>query len=118
MPRPRKRHVQTELQFARRGGERKGAGRPPRGPCSSERHETRPELRSYEPVHVVLRTVAEVGYLRRRDVYDAIRAALRVTLPRETFRIVHLSIQGTHVHLLVEADDRQALARGMQGFQI
>jgi hypothetical protein len=31
---------------------------------------------------------------------------------------VHVSIQRTHVHLLVEADDKDALASGMQGFQI
>jgi hypothetical protein len=29
-----------------------------------------------------------------------------------------MSIQGNHIHLIVEADDRSALARGMQGFQI
>jgi hypothetical protein len=34
------------------------------------------------------------------------------------FRIVHISIQRTHVHMLVEADNKQALARGMQSFQI
>jgi hypothetical protein len=31
---------------------------------------------------------------------------------------VHLSLQQNHVHLIVEAADRMALARGMQGFQI
>src|SRR4029078_7623293 len=30
----------------------------------------------------------------------------------------HISIQGNHLHLLVEADDKIALARGMQGFSI
>jgi hypothetical protein len=33
-------------------------------------------------------------------------------------RVVHVSIQRRHVHLLVEADDERRLARGMQGFQI
>jgi hypothetical protein len=31
---------------------------------------------------------------------------------------VHLSIQRTHVHMLVEADDKAALSAGMHGFQI
>jgi REP element-mobilizing transposase RayT len=62
--------------------------------------------------------VAAVGNLRRRCVYQAIREATVTTAPREDFRIVQLSIQRTHVHLLVEADDKHALARGMQGFQI
>jgi REP-associated tyrosine transposase len=40
------------------------------------------------------------------------------TARREDFRIVQLSIQHNHVHLIVEADDKRALASGMQGFQI
>jgi putative transposase len=67
---------------------------------------------------VVLRVVSAVGSLRRRCVYQAVREATLTTARREDFRIVHLSIQRTHVHLLVEADDKKALARGMQGFQI
>jgi REP element-mobilizing transposase RayT len=70
------------------------------------------------PVHVVLRVVPAVGSLRRRRVYQAIRQATLTAARRESFRIVHLSIQRTHVHLLVEADHKAALARGMQGFQI
>ena len=31
---------------------------------------------------------------------------------------MHISLQRTHVHMLVEAEARAALARGMQGFQI
>ena len=44
--------------------------------------------------------------------------ALLTSLARDDFRVVHVSIQATHVHAIVEADDRVALARGMQGFQI
>jgi REP element-mobilizing transposase RayT len=51
-------------------------------------------------------------------VYHAIRKATRTTARRQDFRIVHLSIQHDHVHLLVEANDKAALASGMQGFQI
>jgi len=66
----------------------------------------------------VLRAIRAVGNLRRRCVYHAIRKATRTTARREDFRIVHLSIQHDHVHLLVEANDKAALASGMQGFQI
>jgi REP element-mobilizing transposase RayT len=69
-------------------------------------------------VHVVLRVIGAVGNLRRRFTYRAIREATLTTARREDFRIVHVSIQRTHVHLLVEADDKKALASGMQGFQI
>ena len=34
------------------------------------------------------------------------------------FRICHLSVQRTHLHLLVEADHVKALSSGMGGFQI
>ena len=33
-------------------------------------------------------------------------------------RVVHLSIQGNHIHLIVEAANAERLARGMQGLQI
>src|SRR4051812_6466702 len=102
----------------KRGGKRPGAGRPPKGERAGERHERRPFHDASQPVHVVLRTVKAVGSLRRRQTYHAIRRATQVAARREDFRIVHLSIQRTHVHLLVEAKSMVALASGMQGFQI
>jgi REP element-mobilizing transposase RayT len=103
----------------KRGGKRRGAGRrPPRGKRASEPHKQRPFLHARHPVHVVLRTVRAVGELRRRRVWQAIREATLTTALREDFRIVHVSLQSTHVHLIVEAADKAALARGMQGFQI
>ncbi|HEY5936335.1 MAG TPA: transposase [Kofleriaceae bacterium] len=120
MARPRKRHVQQEMRFGdRRGGKRRRkGGRPRKGLRSSERHEKREAFRKDEPLHVVIRATAEVGELRRRHAYRAVRRALVTTFSRENFRIVHVSIQDTHVHLLVEAQHRMALARGMQAFQI
>jgi len=81
-------------------------------------HKARPFLHARYPVHVVLRVIPAVGNLRRRCAYQAIREATLTTARREDFRIVHLSIQRTHVHLIVEANDKHALASGMQGFQI
>jgi REP element-mobilizing transposase RayT len=69
-------------------------------------------------VHVVLRTTDDVGGLRRRRAYHAVRGALTRAAARSDYRVVHVSIQRNHLHLLVEADDRRALARGMQGFAI
>jgi REP element-mobilizing transposase RayT len=34
------------------------------------------------------------------------------------FRVVHYSVMGNHVHLLVEANDRRSLGRGMQGLGV
>jgi len=102
----------------KRGGKRRGAGRPPAGAHAGSPHRARPFHHAQYPVHVVLRAVRAVGNLRRRSAYHAIRKATRTTARRADFRIVHLSIQHDHVHLLVEADNKLALASGMQGFQI
>ena len=114
--RARKRHVQ-QLLF-RRGGKRRGAGRKPKGARAGARHVKRPAFSSRHPLHVVVRVVPEVGSLRRRVMYTAIRWATVTALVRERFRIVHVSLQRSHIHLLVEANDKAALARGMQGFLI
>src|SRR5882757_7925739 len=112
--------VEQLVLFAqkKRGGKRRGAGRPPKGARGGERHKRRPVHDARHPVHVVLRAVNAVGSLRRRRMYQAIREATRTVARREDFRIVHLSIQRTHVHLLVEAENKATLAAGMQGFQI
>ncbi|MEO8706884.1 MAG: transposase [Kofleriaceae bacterium] len=71
------------------------------------------------PVHVTSRIVEELGTLRRRDIRLAIRWATLAIVEREdAFRIVHFSLQSNHLHMLVEAKHREALARGMQAFQI
>ncbi|MCE9574219.1 MAG: transposase [Deltaproteobacteria bacterium] len=109
--------VQQELPWRTRGGKRAGAGRPPRGPRSSEKHKARPAIDPRHPLHVVIR--ARPGLkLRRRAGWLAVRHGLAITCRRSDFRICHVSVQGNHVHLIVEADTHMALARGMQGFQI
>lgn len=114
--RGRKPHVQQQL--FRRGGKRKGAGRKPKRSRAGSRHQERPEIKSRYPLHVVMRVVPGVGTMRRRAMYKAMREATITAALRERFRIVHVSLQRTHVHMLVEADTKEALARGMQGFQI
>jgi REP element-mobilizing transposase RayT len=64
------------------------------------------------PVHVTLRVVAPIASLRRPDGYHAIRQAIYPTAERDDFRIVHLSIDDNHLHLIVEADHHIALSRG------
>jgi REP element-mobilizing transposase RayT len=119
-PRAPKQRSEPEqlVLFKRRGGKRRGAGRKPKGRRAGAPHKLRPELHARYPVHVVLRVIGSVGNLRRRFTYRAIREATLTTARREDFRIVHVSIQRTHIHLLVEAKHKQALASGMQGFQI
>ncbi|HEY4244917.1 MAG TPA: hypothetical protein VGM88_34115 [Kofleriaceae bacterium] len=56
--------------------------------------------------------------LRTRDLYRAIRAATIVVGRTQAMRVVHASVQSSHIHMIVEAADQRVLARGMQGFQI
>ncbi len=123
--------VQQELALPKpakrkkHGGKRPGAGRKPKHGRAGSSHKKRPTLKARFPVHVVLRVVPAVGSLRKRLMYRALREATIAVALRElnykeegAFRIVHVSIQRTHVHLLVEAEHKTALSRGMQSFQI
>jgi putative transposase len=125
----RKRHVQLALprrdkNGQRRGGPRKGAGRKPKFTRAGEPHLRRPDVPGRFPRHIVLRVRDDVGSLRKRFMLRALRAATIAVAMRElhtdevkgAFRIVHVSIQRTHVHLIVEADNKLALTRGMQSF--
>jgi REP element-mobilizing transposase RayT len=78
----------------------------------------RPEHDARHPVLVTCRIARDLRTLRTRRMYRAIRSATRIAARRSDFRIVHLSIQKDHLHLIVEADGKVALARGMQGFAI
>ena len=118
MARPRKRHVQQEMVFRTWGGRRPGAGRKQTKARKSEPHRKREELNPIHPVHVILRVLHDVGAMRKRHIYEAMRRATFKVLGRADFRICHVSIQNTHVHLLVEATNEMRLARGMQAFQI
>ena len=103
---------------SKHGGRRAGAGRPRSGKRGEAPHRARPIHRKRHPVHVVLRARRDVPRLRRANTFQAIRAAMRMMGARIGFRVVHASIQRNHLHFLVEAEDKQALARGMQAFAI
>ena len=122
MPRPRKRHVQLRFPKVDKNGQRrvgKNAGRKPKGKRAGERHKVRAVVDPRCPQHVVLRVEASVKWLRTERAYRAVRRALETVLDRaETFRIVHISVQGNHIHLLCEASDKVALGKGMQAFGI
>ncbi len=65
-----------------------------------------------------MRLLRSVQELRQRKMYQAIRGVMVRFLGRDDFRIVHLSIQTNHLHLLVEAADREALSKAMQSLAI
>ena len=107
-----------QLELPTWGGRRKGAGRKPNGPLSLVSHRARPAHLGRHPLHVVLRAGAGVPRLRRRDVMAEVRRALGVGGQVDAFRLVHYSVQGNHLHLIVEAQDKLALSRGMQGLAV
>jgi REP element-mobilizing transposase RayT len=57
---------------------------------------------------------AGVPSLRSRRFLGEFRRVLRGAAERGSFRVVHYSVQRTHVHLLVEAAGKEALGRGMK----
>jgi REP element-mobilizing transposase RayT len=65
-----------------------------------------------------LRALPSAGYLRGWRLFKAICAAIREAQERFGVRIVHFSVQGQHLHLLVEAEGAESLSRGIQGLTI
>jgi putative transposase len=118
MARLRKKHVQQSFTFRQHGGKRRGAGRPPKGRRSSEPHKTRDEIDHRHPILATTRMVDGLGPLRRKDTYLALRLATIAVSRRTNFRIVYLSLQSNHLHLLLEADNKEALSKGLQAFLI
>jgi putative transposase len=100
------------------GGARVGAGRKPAPGRRSVPHRTRDEHSHREPVHVTLRS--RFRPLRSLFVFPTLRRAISQATQQEPslFRVVQFSVQSDHVHFIVEAHDKRALSRGMQGLAI
>src|SRR6266446_5409102 len=109
---------QMEMKLSRRGGKRKGAGRKPNGAKAGVTHLRRPQFKARHPVHVTMRLLPGAGFLRSFSRQRAIEDALREARLRFGMRVVHYSIQGTHIHLIVECDDPTTLSRAVQGLAI
>jgi REP element-mobilizing transposase RayT len=108
---------QRELVLHARGGKRTGAGRPPRGERAGVSHARRETLAAREPALVTLKVRAGLLRLRSRRVLARILPSLAAARERHV-RLVHWSVQHDHVHLVVEADSAERLARGMQGLSV
>jgi REP element-mobilizing transposase RayT len=81
-------------------------------------HLARRDFPARHPVHVTLRVQPGVGYLRAWTRAKSIRDALQEACGRFGLRVVHYSIQGNHLHLIVEAEGQASLSRGMQGLAV
>jgi len=69
------------------------------------------------PIHVTMRCLPGLPSLRSRRLCPVVRRGLAAG-SRADFRICHFTVQGNHVHLLIEAGGKCALGRGMQGLGI
>ncbi|HEX9578026.1 MAG TPA: transposase, partial [Myxococcales bacterium] len=108
----------SEFSFPRRGGARRGAGRRPRGPLPLVSHRARPRFEKPTPVHVTLRVHREVWNLRSSRCYRRIQTCFEKARGRFGVRLVQFTIQGNHLHLILEADSNESLSRGLQGLCI
>jgi REP element-mobilizing transposase RayT len=98
------------------GGKRSGAGRPHKAGAPLIPHDRALDVRSWTPVHVTQRVREHVWNLRSLRSWRVIAAALEGVRSRERLRVVHLSVQGNHLHALVEAADPRALAYVLGNF--
>lgn len=115
MGRARAKGGQTSIEFRPWGGKRRGAGRRPKGERAGVTHGSRPELSGREPLLVTLKVRREVWNLRARRTMARILPALAAVMANNGMRVVHYSVQRDHIHLVVEADGKAALSRGMGG---
>ena len=109
---------QLSLHLPAWGGKRAGAGRKPNGAKAGVSHLRRERFPGRHPVHVTMRCLAGVGFLRAHRRFCAIKESIRAAQQRFGMGVIHYSVQGNHLHLIVEARDADALARGIQGFAI
>lgn len=69
-------------------------------------------------MHVTIRVASHVYNLRSRRSFSVIGRAIGIAAERFGVRILEFSVQGNHMHLVVEAAAHEALSRAMQGFSI
>jgi REP element-mobilizing transposase RayT len=113
-------YPETKMNSAQRslpfhGGPRPHSGRP-RGKRVS--HGRRARFDRVTPVHVTLRVRRQVWNLRSGRAFRRIRRCFEKARGRFGCRLIHFSVLGNHLHLIIEADDSAALSRGVQGLCI
>jgi REP element-mobilizing transposase RayT len=95
------------------GGRRKGAGR--KNLSGTVAHAPREKIDFKNPLLITMKLRPGLSGLRTKHLYDRFTAAL-LKAKAKGLRVLHFSIQGNHVHLLVECVDNLALGAGMNSF--
>ncbi|MBL8898876.1 MAG: transposase [Planctomycetes bacterium] len=109
----RRKMQQLEFDFRQHGGKRKGAGRKPKNAEARMPHRQRAMKKRGQPLLITVRLADGLPSLRRCGALKLVLAALSASSDRHGMRIIHYTVQDNHLHLLVEADDRECVARGM-----
>jgi len=109
---------QQTLDLRTRGGRRRGAGRPSARKRPGVPHTRRETVCAYQPVHVTVRMADFVWNLRSERSYAVIHGALDAARRRTDSRVVHFSILGNHLHMIVEADGTRALSNAVRALSI
>ena len=114
-----KRSRQLELVIPTWGGKREGAGRKRSADSTSTMpHRSREPVTRRSALHVTMRLTPNVYNLRSKRSLRVIEAGLRAGAVRFGVLVVQTSIQGNHIHFLVEANDEISLGRAMKGLAI
>ena len=91
--------------------------RRPRQKPSGVPHRPRPAHNRRRPLHVTLRRADLLPSMREEALFLALRRAFS-RAQRAWFRVVQFSVQSNHVHMMVEARDKNSLARGITGLTV
>lgn len=100
-----------------RGGNRNPKGRPP-VEGSGVSHSLREWVTRHDPVHVTLSLKTGLPPLREDALAQVIINAIDAAKGKHRCGIVHYCVLNDHVHLIVEAPDKDALASAMNGLSV
>jgi len=93
------------------GGKRRGAGRP--NQSGTVHHMKREDVDFKKPLHITLRLQDGLRNLRVPPILEQFKICA-VKAKEHGLRVIHFSIQGNHLHLLVECRNNRELSRGMK----
>ena len=96
------------------GGRRRGAGRKRGDGRRRVAHRARARVGELTAFHVTVRVVPGLPSLRTIKFARVFGAALAAVKRRSDFRVVEFAVMSNHIHAIVEADDSEALSRGMR----
>ena len=108
---------QLEFGDLGRGGRREGAGRKRTGKAGVP-HRSREAMSRRDPVLVTMKLAEGLWGLRNVHAYRQLVSCFAKAREKHGMRIVEFSVLNNHVHMIVEAEDSNALSRGMQALKV